>query len=302
MLVKESQMRTSMTDPVAADTQQEVLALVNQFAAQLDDQPDPPDTSGLPVDLQPDEPPPVPALRALTLIRSAADDLLAQFASRARRAGLSWADMVGPLSLPDQDAEEYEVPAAYGILAPDHRYTDLGRVEESIPGLTAYWVAGGRPDVLVVWDCASCHGEISDWGPTFHPAETEDGHAEGCERFAATMRVWKASQPGQDGAFPDQLRTVVNTLRERPPNYRPGDPPLDVALVSLLVTDPEGALADQQTRDAIEWIARTGRVCRVYVQLDVDRLDAETQRRHANLLDRLRDNLDWLRRNGGEQP
>jgi hypothetical protein len=188
---------TSTTQPevvelATIDAGPAVLALVNQLASQLD----PPESGDALFATQPEEPPPVAALRVLTLIRAAADKHLAYFASRARRAGLSWADMVRPLSEPDQeDQEEYDVPTAYGIFDPDG-YTDLGQVEEHNPGLTAYWAAGGRHDVLVVWDCPSCRGEISDWGPTyFNPAEAELGHAEDCERFATAIREWEASQP-----------------------------------------------------------------------------------------------------------
>lgn len=95
--------------------------------------------------------------------------------------------------------------------------------------------------------------------------------------------------------LPTHLRDVADILRERLANHIPGGPPLDVGPVSLVVTDPEAALADQQTRDLIEWIAREGRVCRVYVQLHAAKLNPQARCQHASL-------LDWLRPEGGEQP
>lgn len=90
--------------------------------------------------------------------------------------------------------------------------------------------------------------------------------------------------------IPGHLTMVVAVLHERLRNYRPGDPPMDVGPVSLLVTNPETDLADQHTRDLIEWIARKGRPCRVYVQIDSGKVSADLRDRNASLFDCLHGN------------
>jgi hypothetical protein len=175
----------------AVDGMAEVLALVNQLADQLD----PPDTSGMLFPGAPTEPHPVAALRALTAIRIAADQHLVYFAARARRAGLSWAELVEPLSHPNPEVRSPHPECdgvAYGIIEPDG-YNKLDEVEEYNPGLTAFWVAGGRAETFVVWDCPSCHGEIADLGPNIpDPAEAEHGHTDDCARHASDIANYQA--------------------------------------------------------------------------------------------------------------
>jgi hypothetical protein len=87
--------------------------------------------------------------------------------------------------------------------------------------------------------------------------------------------------------LPTHLRAVADILNERLPLYRLGGPLLDIAPVTLIVTDPETTLADQQARDLIEWIARKGRACRVYVQIHADKVSPQTRTRNAGLFDLL---------------
>jgi len=43
------------------------------------------------------------------------------------------------------------------------------------------------------WTCQACGALISDRGPLGdHPGEVEQGHTEGCQRFAAAVRDWLA--------------------------------------------------------------------------------------------------------------
>jgi hypothetical protein len=187
--------------PVAVDGMPDVLALVNQLANQIE----PPDTSGMLFPGQPTEPHPLAALRALTVIRIAADQHLAHFAARARRAGLSWADLVEPLTASPEAGNPHPEcdGVAYGIIEPDG-YNKLDEVEEYNPGLTAFWVAGGRAETFVVWDCPSCHGEITDLGPNIpDPTEAEHGHADGCARHASDIvnyRAQLAADQADEGA------------------------------------------------------------------------------------------------------
>ena len=48
------------------------------------------------------------------------------------------------------------------------------------------------------WTCPSCGGNVRDYGPALPPDEAEKGHAEGCERYAATMTAWDAVEDGSD--------------------------------------------------------------------------------------------------------
>jgi hypothetical protein len=58
----------------------------------------------------------------------------------------------------------------------------------------AYVCPGARHDDWFSWICPSCRKLIRDRGPEAgHPADGEQGHAEGCARFAELVRAY-----GQD--------------------------------------------------------------------------------------------------------
>jgi hypothetical protein len=49
------------------------------------------------------------------------------------------------------------------------------------------------------WTCPDCLNTVIDYGPELPPHDAEHGHAEGCERFAATVRAWNEQWEDENG-------------------------------------------------------------------------------------------------------
>ena len=102
---------------------------------------------------------PLAALRVLMALRAAVSGAERDAIRRAREDGTTWAEIGAAMSLP--------AVAAFGRFA-----SDFGR-GPAFP-----------------WKCQSCGAPVSDGGPEMPLSDAERGHAEGCERFAATLAAW----------------------------------------------------------------------------------------------------------------
>jgi hypothetical protein len=113
---------------------------------------------------------PAAGIRAALIARDTASRVIRDYGRRAREDGLSWEDIGQALAL---DQSEY-VPDGY---------------ELDIAAYTAMDGAGDSWDEpYFTWTCPSCATVISDRGPYDpHPANREQGHAEGCQRLAADI-------------------------------------------------------------------------------------------------------------------
>jgi len=81
----------------------------------------------------------------------------------------------------------------------------MGFADHPQPGMTSaaehafrYAVPGHAAVDWFTWTCPSCGKLVRDYGPEQAPQDAEQGHAEGCQRFAATIRAWDA-QWGDEG-------------------------------------------------------------------------------------------------------
>ena len=106
---------------------------------------------------------PLAALRVLTSLRAAISQPERDAARRARENGKSWAEIGVALGLP--------ADLTFGRFASD---------------------LGSGP--CLAWTCRSCGQMVTDRGydNRWHAEDAETGHAEGCERFAATVAGWDA--------------------------------------------------------------------------------------------------------------
>jgi hypothetical protein len=125
------------------------------------------------------EPEPLAGIRAAVAFEREHRRRCLEYIRYAREDGLTWAQIAVALGL---DAE------AYGM-APD-------------PAFRAYEYAVPSPAAAdwTTWTCPSCRHLVRDYGPELGPYEAEQGHAEGCGRFAATVRAWDAQWDEEDGA------------------------------------------------------------------------------------------------------
>lgn len=115
------------------------------------------------------EPMPLAALRTARLLEGNARQMKVDAAIAARGAGASWMTIAEYLGLTDRD-DEFDDPAVEAFLQiapkPSMRYDT----------------------VLVRWTCTSCGQRVTDTGPyASHPADVEQGHADGCARFEADV-------------------------------------------------------------------------------------------------------------------
>jgi hypothetical protein len=55
------------------------------------------------------------------------------------------------------------------------------------------------------WVCPACRDTVIDRGPQAgHPADREDGHADGCPRLATAIAAWSASWDDDGGPDSDR--------------------------------------------------------------------------------------------------
>jgi hypothetical protein len=123
-----------------------------------------------------EQPEPGAGIRIALALERAARAGVRVFIARAREAGMSWE----------------QVGEALGV-------AELARQRGSTLAEAAFEYAAQRPAYLtgqlgaVRWTCQACGELISDRGPLGdHPAEVEQGHAEGCQRLAVAVAEWLA--------------------------------------------------------------------------------------------------------------
>ena len=116
------------------------------------------------------QPEPLAGIRAACSLRHAASRAIADLARYAREDGKSWAE-IGAAMEPVHD--EY---SAFGAVAS---------------------LMSRGPSFA--WTCA-CGPVITDHGPgPGHPYDQEQGHSDGCVRFAAKVAAYEARMEDEDG-------------------------------------------------------------------------------------------------------
>lgn len=123
-------------------------------------------------------PEPLAGIRAARTYEHAAARLAAEYVTRARADGIGWLDIGHALG---QDAPEGNDVA-----------------------VAAYERSAGRDGFgypLPFWfTCGSCGRQVTDRGPyTGSPLDQEEGHADGCARFAEAVRAYRAQWENEDG-------------------------------------------------------------------------------------------------------
>jgi len=122
------------------------------------------------------EPDPLAAITAARHLEWAARDALRGHVRNAREDGRTW-DQVG---------------TALGYKPGP----DVPPVSESAFRVVATDLGGGYS---FGWTCPDCLKAVIDYGPELPPHDAEHGHAEGCERFAATVRAWNEQWEDENG-------------------------------------------------------------------------------------------------------
>jgi hypothetical protein len=116
------------------------------------------------------EPEPLAGIRAAAALRHAASRAAADCTRYAREDGKTWAEIGEAMGTgPDPDA---------AFLAVASR---LGRGPS------------------FAWTCGSCGQTVLDYGPEAGLHDSEQGHGDGCERFAAMIEAWDAAWKEADG-------------------------------------------------------------------------------------------------------
>ena len=120
-----------------------------------------------------EQPEPGAGIRIALALERAARAGVHVFIQRGREAGMTWG----------------QVGEALGV-------AELARARGSSPAEAAWEYAAAYPSGqrgAFRWTCQACGALISDRGPLGdHPGEVEQGHTEGCQRFAAAVRDWLA--------------------------------------------------------------------------------------------------------------
>jgi hypothetical protein len=115
---------------------------------------------------------PMAGLRAATVLKWATRQLLLDYVRYAREDGHPWRDIGVGLGYSDDPGS--------GISAAEAAY-------DFAAGTISAWRS-------FAWTCQHCRATIIDRGPEAgHPAECEDGHADGCGRLAAEVAAWTAT-------------------------------------------------------------------------------------------------------------
>jgi hypothetical protein len=110
------------------------------------------------------------AVDAARQVAHAASDLIAQYASKARAQGISWATLAGAVGV---HVDEDQDPARAAFVT----------------------VTAGRPaaagPAFVVWLCPGCEHQVNDYGP-YHPGN-EVGHDDHCPRHLTDLAAYRAA-------------------------------------------------------------------------------------------------------------
>lgn len=117
------------------------------------------------------EPEPLAGIAAAVAVEREARRLCLESVRYAREDGLSWHAIGEALGFADHP------PRGMTSVA-EHAF------QQAVPGHAA-------ADYFV-WTCPSCRQLVRDYGPELAPHDAEQGHAEGCGRFAATVSAWDA--------------------------------------------------------------------------------------------------------------
>jgi len=147
-----------------------VLGIVRDSGGQVVERPVFRDRSDL--DLKVTGADPMAGLRAATGLKQASRKLSLDYVRYVREDGHSWHDIGVALGFSD-DTE-------LGISAAEAAYDYAAGTAMSA------WRS-------FAWVCQHCRATIIDHGPEAgHPADCEEGHADGCTRLAAAVAVWAA--------------------------------------------------------------------------------------------------------------
>lgn len=114
---------------------------------------------------QVEEPEPLAGITGAVAVEREARRLCLESVRYAREDGLAWAQIGEALGFGPQYGGDSA--AAYRYAVPGHAAADY-----------------------FVWTCPACRKLIRDYGPETGPHEAEQGHADGCARFAATVAEW----------------------------------------------------------------------------------------------------------------
>lgn len=115
----------------------------------------------------------VAGILAARKVSDCAQNMMIDWAKKARGEGTPWRELVAPLGIDTED-------------------------EWIDPPVEAFRLVAGPPSmphdpVYAHWTCASCSEFIRDSGPAAgHPVDAETGHATGCERFAREIAAYEA--------------------------------------------------------------------------------------------------------------
>ena len=113
-------------------------------------------------------PEPLTGIGAAVSLKHAAVSIIRDCARYAREDGITWEGIAAALGCQ---------PDAYGTSAGEVAFRDLA--SDLGDGLS------------FTWRCAACGQLIRDRGPeSFHPADVEEGHGDGCSRLAAAIAAW----------------------------------------------------------------------------------------------------------------
>jgi hypothetical protein len=123
-----------------------------------------------------DEPEPLAGIRAAVALEHEARRAIAESARYAREDGISW-EQIGETLIPAHP-----------------RVEGSSRAEAAFARLS--WSYDQWQSPSFNWTCPACLQLIRDYGPGIggHPSEIEEGHAESCERLAATVAAWNAQR------------------------------------------------------------------------------------------------------------
>lgn len=103
----------------------------------------------------------------------------------AREDGLTWQDIGDALGIQVTAVDPDDHGAGESVAGYAYEY--------AVPGYR-----GISPDWFT-WTCPSCGENIRDYGPGSGTPDAEQGHAEGCERFAEAVRAWDAQWEDDNG-------------------------------------------------------------------------------------------------------
>ena len=112
---------------------------------------------------------PLTHIEVAVWLRGRADQQVQSAVTKARSAGISWADIGKALDLPGMPGD-YDLAVAAFEQARGYGFSDQN----------------------VYYDCGACGNGITDHGPYDpHPLDQESGHAETCVRLLAAVAAFK---------------------------------------------------------------------------------------------------------------